>query len=149
MFSWETNDHQGVDYRIQVQVVTVSEEYSRWRAKAGGDLFGERPDSKVMVTAQTLAAALPLSILDVGAGDGRNTLALLRIGTHRRCRGAVGRTVGAAGRALHLGGPHLPALRGPRGAGRPGGFRKATTTYWFSPRWCPPTCARRRPCDAC
>jgi SAM-dependent methyltransferase len=80
VFSWETNDHQGVDYRVQVAVVTVSEEYSHWRAKAGGDLFGDRPDSKVMVTAQTLAAALPLSILDVGAGEGRNTLALLHAG---------------------------------------------------------------------
>ena len=81
VFGWETNDHQGVDYRIQVAVVTVSEEYSRWRAKAGGDLFGERPDSKVMVTAQTLAATGPPSILDVGAGEGRNALALLRAGS--------------------------------------------------------------------
>jgi hypothetical protein len=41
--SWETNEPRGVDCRIQVEVVTVEEEYSRWRARVGGDLFGERP----------------------------------------------------------------------------------------------------------
>ncbi len=80
VFSWETNDQHGVDYRIQLVVVTVNEEYARWRTNAAGDLFGERPDSKVMTTARTLAATLPPRILDVGAGEGRNTLPLLRAG---------------------------------------------------------------------
>ena len=80
LLSWETNEPRGVDCRIQVEVVTVDEEYSRWRAHAGGDLFGERPDSKVMVTAEMLAATSPPRILDVGAGEGRNTLGLLRAG---------------------------------------------------------------------
>jgi SAM-dependent methyltransferase len=80
VIQWATNPQGGVDYQVSAHVVSMSEEYAQWRNNLGSDLFGERPDSKVLAVAASLGEPKSCRILDVGAGEGRNTLPLLRAG---------------------------------------------------------------------
>lgn len=69
-----------VSYFISTTVTTMQEEYDRWVATRTPPLFGEHPDCKVMHAAAELGEPKNVRVLDVGAGTGRNTLALARAG---------------------------------------------------------------------
>ncbi len=60
-------------------VPTLAEQYGQWSSSAA-DCFGTAPDAKVMDLLPDLGAASTAPILDVGAGQGRNTLAIARLG---------------------------------------------------------------------
>ncbi len=68
----------GLRIRINTQVMTVEDKYARWVQTREGPLFGSHADAKVMGVVKELGH--PLRILDVGAGTGRNTLPLARLG---------------------------------------------------------------------
>ncbi len=68
----------GLRIRINTQVMTVEDKYARWVQTRQGPLFGSHPDAKVMGLVAEMGH--PLRILDVGAGTGRNTLPLARLG---------------------------------------------------------------------
>ncbi|PLS68956.1 MAG: class I SAM-dependent methyltransferase [Cyanobacteria bacterium M5B4] len=68
----------GLRIRMNTQVMTVEDKYARWVQTRQGPLFGSHPDAKVTGLVQELGH--PLRILDVGAGTGRNTLPLARLG---------------------------------------------------------------------
>jgi SAM-dependent methyltransferase len=59
---------------------SIEAEYDDWVKTRTPPLFGAHPDAKVMDLAKTLGAPSQCPILDVGAGTGRNTLPLLRLG---------------------------------------------------------------------
>lgn len=73
---------------LSLAVPTLEQEYQRWLKNDASPvaLFGKNPDAKVIDLATKLRApgqgggAAPLRALDVGAGTGRNALALARIG---------------------------------------------------------------------
>lgn len=69
-----------LDYRITVNLVTLEQAYEEWIARREPPLFGPDPDARVLALAAELSE--PASILDIGAGTGRNALALARHG-HR------------------------------------------------------------------
>lgn len=69
-----------LDYRVAVNRVTLDQAYEEWIARREPPLFGSDPDARVLALAATLNE--PASILDIGAGTGRNALALARRG-HR------------------------------------------------------------------
>lgn len=67
-----------VDYAIAACVSTLAEKYTDWIESHEPPLFGSHPDARVMAEARALPAGSP--VLDVGAGTGRNTLPLARLG---------------------------------------------------------------------
>jgi len=71
---WEASPGGPVEYEAELAQVSLKERYNDWAASRTGTLFGAAPDAKVM----SLAAALgeDAAVLDVGAGNGRNALAL-------------------------------------------------------------------------
>lgn len=58
----------------------MDEMYASWVGARPPPLFGAYPDAKVMAVAKSLAALGPVSVLDVGAGTGRNAIPLARAG---------------------------------------------------------------------
>jgi SAM-dependent methyltransferase len=69
-----------LSYTISNAVVTMSEEYAEWVENRKPPLFGAHPDAKVMMLARSLGAPNEVTVLDVGAGTGRNTLPLAKAG---------------------------------------------------------------------
>ena len=70
----------GVDYKIWLEDGSLESEYSRWVAPEGPPPFGANADAKLLEVAATLGKPARQRALDVGAGTGRNALALARAG---------------------------------------------------------------------
>lgn len=70
----------GVNYRVTTESVTLGGAYDGWVATREGPLFGTEPDARVWALAGKLADPGAQPVLDVGAGTGRNALALARRG---------------------------------------------------------------------
>jgi SAM-dependent methyltransferase len=69
-----------LSYRVALEISTMQDEYDDWVETRTPPLFGAHPDAKVMALAAGLGPAGEVTILDVGAGTGRNTLPLARAG---------------------------------------------------------------------
>jgi 2-polyprenyl-3-methyl-5-hydroxy-6-metoxy-1,4-benzoquinol methylase len=69
-----------VNFDIEVRHVTIEERYATLEARRPGPLFGRAPDAMVMSTAAQLGERGKARVLDIGAGTGRNTLPLARLG---------------------------------------------------------------------
>jgi SAM-dependent methyltransferase len=67
-------------YRVEAQPSTIESEYDHWVTTREGPLFGTHPDARVWVLASEIADPASHPVLDVGAGTGRNALALARRG---------------------------------------------------------------------
>jgi SAM-dependent methyltransferase len=70
----------GVDYRIWLETGTLEAEYDAWASSREPPLFGAYPDAKLLHVVRALKNPARHCILDIGAGTGRNTLALARAG---------------------------------------------------------------------
>ena len=70
----------GMDYRITTESVTLGGAYDGWLDTREGPLFGTEPDARVWALAAETADPASHPVLDVGAGTGRNALALARRG---------------------------------------------------------------------
>jgi SAM-dependent methyltransferase len=82
VITWETQAPPlaGIKYNITTNVLTMADEYERWTQTRDPPLFGKHPDAKVLALAETLGPPESVPVLDVGAGTGRNALALARLG---------------------------------------------------------------------
>src|SRR5664280_1234270 len=69
-------------WHMSIRTSTIEDEYAEWVAVRTPPLFGHYPDSKVMDLARSLGTPSDVTVLDVGAGTGRNTLPLAREGFH-------------------------------------------------------------------
>jgi SAM-dependent methyltransferase len=69
-----------LNYRVKADVSTIAVEYDHWVATREGPLFGTEPDARVWALAGETADPGASRVLDVGAGTGRNALALARRG---------------------------------------------------------------------
>jgi 2-polyprenyl-3-methyl-5-hydroxy-6-metoxy-1,4-benzoquinol methylase len=80
--SYETDPppKTSLTWTITIVPSTLQTEYEGWVATRTPPLFGEDPDSRVMDVAGSLGTPSEVRILDVGAGTGRNALALARAG---------------------------------------------------------------------
>lgn len=67
-----------LDYGVAVALSTLAEQYEYWTQTREPPLFGSAPDAKIVALARDLPAGA--ACLDVGAGTGRNALALARLG---------------------------------------------------------------------
>ncbi|HKO51252.1 MAG TPA: class I SAM-dependent methyltransferase [Polyangiaceae bacterium] len=72
--SWEASPGGLVTYTAELDEQSLRERYDDWAESETGPLFGAQPDAKVMRVSSTLDDGAP--VLDVGAGTGRNALAL-------------------------------------------------------------------------
>src|ERR1700757_4622683 len=69
-----------LNYRVKAEVSTIAVEYDHWVTTREGPLFGTEPDARVLALAGEAANPGTCRVLDVGAGTGRNALALARRG---------------------------------------------------------------------
>jgi SAM-dependent methyltransferase len=79
-FETEEPPRDGINYKIQPQIVSVADEYDKWVGTRPQPFFGPLPDAKVLHAARSLGEPGKVRVLDVGAADGRNTLPLAREG---------------------------------------------------------------------
>lgn len=70
----------GLDINFYLREMSLAERYTEWTAEKEGELFGKLPDAKVIHLARTLGHPQQIAVLDIGAGTGRNTLPLARMG---------------------------------------------------------------------
>ncbi len=69
-----------LNYRVNVESETIAGAYDGWVANREGALFGIEPDARVTALAGETADPSSCRVLDIGAGTGRNALALARRG---------------------------------------------------------------------
>lgn len=69
-----------VQYFVKAQWFSVEGAYENWVATRKPPLFGKEPDARVSNLAAAAADPATFPILDIGAGTGRNSLALARRG---------------------------------------------------------------------
>jgi SAM-dependent methyltransferase len=79
-FRTDEPPNTGIVYDIKHEVVTVEDEYDAWLKTRKPPLFGTHPDAKLVSLAHALGEPHEVAILDVGAGTGRNTIALAKAG---------------------------------------------------------------------
>jgi 2-polyprenyl-3-methyl-5-hydroxy-6-metoxy-1,4-benzoquinol methylase len=69
-----------LNYRVKAEWSTIGVEYDNWVSNREGPLFGTEPDARVWALASETADPSAYRVLDIGAGTGRNALALARRG---------------------------------------------------------------------
>lgn len=69
-----------LNYEIKPQWWSLEDEYDNWVATREPPLFGTEPDARVWALANEAADPKMHRVLDIGAGTGRNALALARRG---------------------------------------------------------------------
>jgi len=76
----EASTGVGVDYQIWLEHRSLEDEYAPWVSSGGPPPFGANADAKLFEIVQGAAPRARPRILDIGAGTGRNALALARAG---------------------------------------------------------------------
>jgi 2-polyprenyl-3-methyl-5-hydroxy-6-metoxy-1,4-benzoquinol methylase len=72
--------HPGIQYFISAIVLSLEQVYTQWGQGQTAPLFGRLPDAKVTALAEGLGDPKSSPILDVGAGIGRNSIPLAKLG---------------------------------------------------------------------
>jgi 2-polyprenyl-3-methyl-5-hydroxy-6-metoxy-1,4-benzoquinol methylase len=69
-----------VNYFVSPQYATIEQTYETWVSARKPPYFGTEADAKVLAIVRQLGEPHGQNVLDIGAGTGRNTLALARLG---------------------------------------------------------------------
>lgn len=69
-----------LNYHIRPEATSLADTYDNWVATRKPPLFGSNPDARVSALAAEIADPGTARVLDIGAGTGRNALALARRG---------------------------------------------------------------------
>lgn len=80
VISWESPVGLSASYHVKAQWFTVGEAYDNWVSTREPPLFGTEPDARVWDLASSAVEPAGFPVLDIGAGTGRNSLALARRG---------------------------------------------------------------------
>ncbi len=79
---WQTDDppKTGLSYFVSHRIYSIPELYKEWVDTRTPPLFGPNPDAKVTDLAASLGPPAEAPIMDIGAGTGRNIIALAKLG---------------------------------------------------------------------
>ncbi|MFM9032974.1 MAG: class I SAM-dependent methyltransferase [Mycobacterium sp.] len=80
VISYESPYGLTASYNVEIQWNTVEGAYNNWVATREPPLFGTEPDARVWALAGETSDPATFPVLDIGAGTGRNCLALARRG---------------------------------------------------------------------
>jgi SAM-dependent methyltransferase len=80
VISYDAPIGTALNYFIQPQATSLSETYDNWVATRKPPLFGTNPDARVWMLSGEVEDPEAARVLDIGAGTGRNALALARRG---------------------------------------------------------------------
>ena len=80
VISYDSPIGRVLNYHVKAEWTTIEGAYEYWVANRQPPLFGTEPDARVWALAGETADPKSLWVLDIGAGTGRNTLALARRG---------------------------------------------------------------------
>ena len=80
VISYDSPVGRVLNYHVRAEWSTIEGAYESWVASRQPPLFGTEPDARVWALAGETADPQSHRVLDVGAGTGRNTLALARRG---------------------------------------------------------------------
>jgi SAM-dependent methyltransferase len=69
-----------LNYRVKAEWMSIEADYEQWVALRPPPLFGSEPDARVCALAAEATDPAAYKVLDIGAGTGRNALALARRG---------------------------------------------------------------------
>lgn len=78
--SYKADIAGALNYSVTAHAATLEETYDTWVATRQPPYFGTHADARVLALAQQAANPAALKVLDIGAGTGRNALALARRG---------------------------------------------------------------------
>lgn len=78
--SYQSHVAGALDYTITVNCLTIEDAYHEWVATREPPLFGVEPDARIWALANEAVVPADCPVLDIGAGTGRNALALARRG---------------------------------------------------------------------
>jgi precorrin-6B methylase 2 len=78
--AWEAPVGTVLNYHVKPEWLTIEGAYENWLANREPPLFGTEPDARVWALAAEAPDPRTFPVLDVGAGTGRNGLALARRG---------------------------------------------------------------------
>ena len=78
--SYRADIAKPLSYSVTQQIAELAQTYEAWVKTRKPPYFGLNADAKVLVAAEEMGDARRCHVLDVGAGTGRNTLALARRG---------------------------------------------------------------------
>lgn len=77
---FEAESARPLGYSVDEDISTIADAYERWIGTSDSPLFGSHPDARVLSLALELQDPKSSPVLDLGAGTGRNALALARRG---------------------------------------------------------------------
>ncbi len=80
VINWESGVGSTASYQIRPQWFSLDQAYDDWVATRTPPYFGTEPDARVSDLAGEAADPAAFPVLDIGAGTGRNALALARRG---------------------------------------------------------------------
>ena len=80
IFRYEPSETGGITYNVSNVIASMTDQYKIWVDTREPPLFGSHPDTKLLEVAKSLHHLPQINILDIGAGTGRNTLPLARMG---------------------------------------------------------------------
>ncbi len=78
--TYESGQGLSASYTVRPSWVSVDQAYNNWVATREPPLFGTEPDARVWALASEASDPTTFPVLDIGAGTGRNSLALARRG---------------------------------------------------------------------